>query len=578
MTAIKAWQVPTAAAAVLVFLAIDVARALEAGIADSGLAFFAPSASLGVAVALAVGRRPERRRIALLILLWIFVGVLSDVDWDWQSSRLAATVAVFSFGLQGPIYAHLLLAYPSGSVRDRRDRFCLVAAYVLGLTWIGFPLLFADPRSCGQGCLPRVPSLLFTGFSFDLRPVGQVFDVVLAAFGVILVGLFARRVRNTPAGARRTQLPLFIGGLYAVGVFTVARIADLGRFAGMLGLLDWLDRLNSLLIPLAILAGIAMINAQRGLVGNLVVKLATAPAGGVRDALAESLGDPTLELALWVRGRQAFVDEAGSEVDPVPAPGRAVTLVGPSSEPLAALTHDESLLGQRTLIEAAGSAATLALENTRLQAELRAQVAELRASRTRIVTAADAERRRLERDLHDGAQQRLLAVGLALQLLDRQDTEGRGLLREAEAELQQALSELRTLARGIHPAVLTEQGLAGGVRSLADRAPCTVKLDLDDDHRHTPAVEAAAYFVISEALANTAKHAGATQAHITVRNHDSHLFVEISDNGNGGASLTRGGGLEGLGDRVGALNGNLTIQSSPEQGTTVRAEIPCAPS
>src|SRR5205823_774942 len=194
--------------------------------------------------------------------------------------------------------------------------------------------------------------------------------------------------------------------------------------------------------------------------------------------------------------------------------GRAVTMIGPENEPLAALVHNERLLGQRPLLEAAGSAARLSLENTRLQAELRAQLAELRASRLRIVAAADSERRRLERDLHDGTQQRLLALGLALQILrDHQgDPE---LLDQAESELQEALRELRDLARGIHPAILSEQGLGAAVRSLADRAPVAVETEVAEG-RYAERVEAAAYFVVSEALANIAKHAQARSASISI--------------------------------------------------------------
>jgi signal transduction histidine kinase len=253
-----------------------------------------------------------------------------------------------------------------------------------------------------------------------------------------------------------------------------------------------------------------------------------------------------------------------------------MTLIGPEQEPLAALVHDERLVAQRPLIEAAGAAARLALENARLQAQLRAQLGELRASRTRLVDAADAERRRLERDLHDGAQQRLLALGLALQLL-RDHGGDPQLLEQAEAELQLALRELRDLARGIHPAILSEQGLAAAVRSLADRSSLPVTAKVADD-RYPLAVETAAYFVISEALANVAKHADAHAATVSVARMNGHLLVEVSDDGRGGAAAEAGGGLQGLADRVGALDGRLTIESADAGGTTIRADIPCASS
>ena len=272
-----------------------------------------------------------------------------------------------------------------------------------------------------------------------------------------------------------------------------------------------------------------------------------------------------------------FVDEHGVEVRPAESEaGRAVTLIGPDEEPLAAIEHDERLLGQHRLLEAAGSAATLALENTRLQAELRAQLAEVRGSRTRIVTAADAERRRVERDLHDGAQQRLLALGFALQLLRDRGGDAE-LLTEAETELQLALAELRDLARGIHPAILTEQGLAAAVRSLADRSTIPVDTRLGDE-RYPPAIETAAFFLVSEALANVSKHADASSASVTVSRLNGKLVVEVSDDGRGGATARSGNGLQSLSDRVGALDGRLTIDSVAGRGTTIRAEIPCASS
>ena len=571
------WHVPMAAAVVLALLAADVARALQAGIADAGLAFFAPTACVGVAAALAIGRWPERRRMALLILFWICVGIIDDLDWDWQSSRTAATLSILAFGLQAAAYLHMVLAYPAGKIRDRLERSFIAAAYVAALAWMAFPLLFADQRDCTGACLPHVPSLLFTGYTFGLRPVGEAFDVILAAFGAAVLPLVVRRLRRDPPGGRRTQLPLFIGGFYAAVVFATTRVTDLIGFRGASTLLTWGDRANSLLVPLAIFAGIAAIRRRRGAVGDLVVELASARPGQVRAALARTLGDPTLELALWVPDRRRFVNEDGVVVEPPAAsPGRAVTLIGPQQEPLAALVHDEALLGQHPLLEAVGTAGTLALENTRLQAELRAQLAELRASRARIVTAADAERRRLERDLHDGAQQRLLAVGLALQLLHGADGDPQ-LLEQAEAELQEALRELRDLARGIHPSILSEQGLAAAVRSLVDRAPLAVDTRLAAE-RYPPPVETAAYFIVSEALANITKHAHAERATISIESVNGRVVVEVRDDGRGGAATLAGGGLQGLMDRVGAVDGVLTVESNAGNGTTIRAEIPCASS
>jgi signal transduction histidine kinase len=295
----------------------------------------------------------------------------------------------------------------------------------------------------------------------------------------------------------------------------------------------------------------------------------------IRAALARAVGDPSLELALWLPDERQFVDENGSAVTlDRGSPDRAVTMVGPEQQPLAALVHDASLVGQRPLLEAAGSAGRLALENARLHARLRAQLSELQESRARIVAAGDAERRRLERDLHDGAQQRLLALGLALQLL-RADHGDPQLLAEAESELQGALRQLRELARGIHPAILTDRGLTAAVGSLIDRAslPITARVSAA---RYPQPLESAAYFVVSEALANVTKHAHARSATVSIAPRNGGLVVEVSDDGCGGAKPSAGSGLEGLADRVGALDGRLTITSAQGAGTTIRAEIPCA--
>jgi signal transduction histidine kinase len=239
------------------------------------------------------------------------------------------------------------------------------------------------------------------------------------------------------------------------------------------------------------------------------------------------------------------------------------------------MVHHPDLLDQPRLLEAVGSAGRLALENERLHAALRAQLAELSESRARIVRSADEERRRLERDLHDGAQQRLLALGMALQLLrSRVDGDGGALLAEAESELQQALSELRELARGIHPAVLVDQGLDAAVRTLAARAAVPVEVVSEGD-RLPMHVETAAYFVVAEALANVAKYAQARHARVTIRHDNNEALIEVRDDGIGGARPGAGSGLIGLADRVGAIGGRLTVDSPVGGGTSVQAVIPC---
>jgi signal transduction histidine kinase len=244
---------------------------------------------------------------------------------------------------------------------------------------------------------------------------------------------------------------------------------------------------------------------------------------------------------------------------------------------LAALVHDPSL--DPSLVRATAAAAGMALDNERLQAELRAQLTEVRASRARIVRAGDAERRRVERDLHDGAQQRLLALSLAVHSARRQHASGddAGLastLERTATELASAIQELRELARGLHPTVLTDGGLPPALHALAGRCPVPVQLDVDEGRYH-PLIEATAYFMVSEALANVAKHARASHVRVQARAVGRVLRVEVCDDGSGGADPARGSGLAGLGDRVAAIGGSLEVESAAGSGTIVRADLPC---
>jgi signal transduction histidine kinase len=244
------------------------------------------------------------------------------------------------------------------------------------------------------------------------------------------------------------------------------------------------------------------------------------------------------------------------------------------------MLHDAALDDDPALVRAVAATARMTIENERLQAEVRAQLDEVRASRARIVEFGDAERRRVERNLHDGAQQRLvnlsLALGIARSQLATGSTEQMGAaLDEAAAELRLALAELRELARGIHPVILSEAGLGPALASLAERSPIPVTIGTVPPDRLPPRVEETAYYIASEALANAAKHARATAVTINARRLDGELLVEVGDDGSGGANPD-GSGLRGLADRVAALDGHLHIHSPAGQGTRITAELPCA--
>jgi signal transduction histidine kinase len=320
----------------------------------------------------------------------------------------------------------------------------------------------------------------------------------------------------------------------------------------------------------------------RGAVADLVLELGgTRAPGRLRDALARALHDPSLSLAYWLPERRHYFDVEGRPVElPQDKGPKMATIVEREGRPVAALIHDAALRDEQQLVDAVGAAAGLALENERLQADLRARLDELRASRARIVDAADAERRRLERNLHDGTQQRLVSISMALGLaeskLSAEPDAARGILEEARQALGTALQELREFSQGIHPGVLTERGLGPALQELVYLAPMSIELAVPSDERLPEPVEAAAYYVVAEALANAAKYASADVVSVSVERRNGSAVIKVADDGVGGADPTKGSGLRGLSDRVEALGGTLAIESSRGSGTRLRAEFPCA--
>ena len=313
-------------------------------------------------------------------------------------------------------------------------------------------------------------------------------------------------------------------------------------------------------------------------------RLLTSPArdnGAVREELAESIGDTSLSIAYWLPEREAFVDEHGLPVQlPDAESGRTWTAVEHEGRRVAAIVHDADLDARPELVQAAAAGAVLAIENERLKVALRARVEELRASRARIVEAGINARRQLERDLHDGAQQHLVALSLELQMLRARladEPEARRFLDGSIEKLSSALAELRELAHGIHPAILTHRGLGAAITALLERTPFPVRWENELTERVSPAAEAAAYFVVLEGLTNVLKYADATRATVRVRGEGGTIVVEVEDDGAGGADPSRGSGLRGLEDRVAALDGTLSVESSPERGTRVTARIPAEP-
>jgi signal transduction histidine kinase len=444
---------------------------------------------------------------------------------------------------RGPL-VHLHLSYPSGRLRGRAARVTVVVAYLIAA----------------------------------IDPWARNAVTTLAVAGIV-AGVAVASFLTTSGTARRARATALVA---ALAFTTVLAFGAIQRLAG------WETDQGALWAYDIVVAGVAVVllaDLLRGrwadaVVADLVVDLGTrADTGTLRDALARALADPSLVLGYRLPDEARYVDDHGQPVDPTPHdPARVVTPVDHHGEPVAMLIHDTAVFDDPGLVESVAAAARLAVTNARLQADARDRVAEVAASRRRIVEAADAQRRRLAHDLRQGALQRLDEVA-ALLAAARHDADAdadgtvAALLHEIGDELTGTRTELDAFARGVHPRALTEGGLTAALPTLTERAGVPVELTVDDN-RLPPAIEAALYFCCAEALTNIAKYAHSTQVRIIINRSDSHVTATIEDNGIGGADPTNGTGLHGLADRLEALGGQLTLHSPSGAGTHLYATLP----
>ena len=570
----------------------------------------------GGAVAAVIGSSDfigSRDLVAVLTLLtgWGFIGV-GLVAWGYRpENRLGTLMAATGFAfflamagvsdlpvlfLIGNVFGslfmatavHLLLAAPSGTLQSTWDRRLVAIAYLIVLVLVPPIYLFVDPRE--DWACPECPEnlLLIDNNDTVLQAMSFVINVVAIAFVIGVLVRLAGRWRRAAAPERRLFAPFYAAGMvlmitlvvfFGVSTALAENKADGGDLRDFLALVS--------LIPLAAVPYLFLYSLVRarmfqgGAVRELVGRVSQAPRPGeLRDLLAQALEDPTVDLAYRLPDDRRWVNADGRPIElPAEGSGRAATRVERDGECIAAIVHDATLNEDHGYVDAVGAAALLSIQNERLDAELRAKVEELRDSRRRMLRIGLEERRRLERDLHDGAQQRLVSMALNLRLararLRRDPDAADRLLAGAGEELDAALEELRELARGIHPALLSDRGLPTALETLVHRAPVPVKLRSDAGDRLPEAVELAAYFVVSEALTNVVKYAHASEATVDLGREDGRLVVEVADDGIGGADPSRGTGLRGLADRLAVLEGRLEVDSAPGRGTIVRARIPC---
>jgi len=561
---------------------------------QTNLGLVAIGRALVVAVPVGVGlwawaTRPDRRFGPLLVLsgfAWSLTGLTeADASLPYSIGRVSEWIAE-------PLLLLLVLSFPSGFLRRRVDRILMAAAALtVGLLYLPSALLvehYPEPAPigwCDVGC----PENAFMAVSAQpafvdslLIPVREVVSVGLFAAVIVVLAL---RVRAATRLMRRALVPVLSVALARAAVFVLyLPIRRVSPDSVALDVLGWIYVLCLPGIAVAFLVGIVRARLLAGsALQGLALRLGEHPQ---RDELAkvlrDTMDDPTLELAYWVSGPDArWVDAGGRPIRPPnEGSGRLLTEVREGDRRVAALIHDAALEDETRFVRAAGALALSSLENQRLAAKVDASLIELRESRARIQAAADTERQRIERDLHDGAQQRLVALrirlGLAADAMREDPARGRQIVRELGDEAEAALEEVRSLAQGVYPSLLADEGLAEALKALGRRSTPAARVAADGVGRFPPEIESAVYFCCLEALQNVAKHAAGTRSVAIALHADGALTFEVRDDGSGfdRAAIRPGFGFTSMHDRIAAVGGRLTIHSAPGGGTTVAGSIP----
>jgi signal transduction histidine kinase len=525
-----------------------------------------------------VVQRPRSPVGSLLVVagsLYLF-GRLQGADPP--AAGLAANLANSAW--QGIVY-YVTYSFPVGRLRSPIDRVLVIGGFAF-TTVNNLFVLVTSPERVAPGLDTANPWFLALPESISdaIQPVLLVVGYLLILGGA--AWLIRRLIAATPA-MRRVLLPVYVSALAvsltAIGLRVTVGVVSPSTDVTQLVSIALLFAYG--LLPIGFLIGLLRAHIARGGVADLVIELGALPTPQrLRSALAAALHDPTIEVITWSGERNAYVDTDGRIAEmPTADEHRSVTVLERSGEPTAVLVHDAAVHDDAGLVAAVGAAVRLTLDNEELEQQVRRQVEEVRASRARVAAAADGARQKIERDIHDGAQQRLLGVAIGLQSVRAglgPDSTEAAQLDEVREQLAEALAELRELARGVHPAVLTQRGLDAALAALARRSTIPVELEVRGsvDKRLPAAVESAVYFIVSSAVHNAQSHSQASRVTITLTRGDDVTVVAILDDGVGGAEDGGGTGITGMRDRAETVGGALVVRSPKGGPTQVIATIP----
>ena len=539
------------------------------------------AACAGIAWRISPTRVPPRLMIAFVVL-WIpqsIYRVIGEWEWVWPIVR--------GIDLGWAVVAGILvMVYPKGFLSDTFDRWIAGIAIVASVVNLLTVLLFASPEIVGcASCTPNPYQVADAPFVFGIVDIGyRMIGVVLAL--VIAARLLVRWVRaSVPARTVAFLMPL---ALFAWATTLAAQAVTYAVSTTSDLVLQTVSLIAMASIPVSFDAGVSHARNMRARVADLMrITREGADRGLWAESLARTLRDASVRVYWWDEERGTYADAAGTPIEASDADVRGGThsilpVASPLGAPIALIRHDRVLTDNMRLLDGVSSALRLSVDNGRLRSEIERTLDQVRQSRTRIVEAGLEARRRIERDLHDGAQQHLVSLGMRLRLVANQARDRGVEPLGAELDgtidmLNKALKELRELAHGIHPSLLSSGGLSLAVPELAGRCPVPVVVDVQAEGRLPEVVESTAYFALAEALANVAKHSGATRAWVRAYVHDHELELVVRDNGAGGASLDAGTGMLGISDRVDAVGGSIELESPPGAGTTLTIRIPLVP-